>query len=324
MLRVGIVGYGNLGRGTDIAIKSRKDIRCVGIFTRRRAESVRSITGVPVYGIAELPRFEKQIDVLINCGGSAGDMEENIPLLLERFNTVDSFDTHAKIPEYFKRANVAAEKNRTVCIYSAGWDPGLFSIARLIFDCVLPNGCSYTFWGKGVSQGHTNAIKRIDGVKNATAYTVPDADALRLISQGKTPKLKAENLHSRECYVVIENGANENIIRDKIVNMPNYFSDYKTDVFFISEAEFENNYGNPSHCGKVIRNGKTFLESKVSLGFSLKTASNPEFTGEILVSCARAADRLVKSGIYGAFNLADIPLKYLSDKTDDEIRKEFL
>lgn len=324
MLKIGIVGYGNLGRGTDVAIKRCKGIRCVGIFTRRQVEDVKSITGVPVYGVAELPRFEKQIDVLINCGGSAGDLEEKTPLLLERFNTVDSFDTHAEISEYFKKANAAAKKHRTVCMYSAGWDPGLFSIARLIFDSVLPIGDSYTFWGKGVSQGHTNAIKRIDGVKNAIAYTVPDEDVLRVISQGETPKLKAENMHSRECYVVIENGANENIIRDKIVNMPNYFSDYKTDVFFISEAEFENNRKKSSHCGKVIRNGKTFCGSEVSLEFSLKTASNPEFTGEILVSCARAVDRLVKSGTFGAFNLADIPLKYLSDKTDDEIRKEFL
>ncbi len=324
MLRVAIVGYGNLGKGADIAIKKRGDAECAGIFTRRRAEDVQSVTGVPVYNVADLPRFVDKIDVLINCGGSAGDLIKTTTSFLENFNTVDSFDTHAKISEYYEKVNKVAKKRSKVCLYSAGWDPGLFSVMRLLFDCVLPIGDTYTFWGKGVSQGHSNAIKRIDGVKYAVAYTIPNYKAVKRVLKGEAPKGEIKSFHSRECYVVLENGASEKVVRDKIVNMPNYFSGCKTDVYFISQDEFVGERSDFFHCGRIMRNGKTSNESRVSLVFSLKTASNPEFTGEILVSCARAVYRLSKECKHGAFNLTDIPLKYLSDKSDENLRNTII
>lgn len=324
MLRVAIAGYGNLGKGADIAIKKRGDAECAGIFTRRRAEEVQSVTGVPVYNVADLSRFVGKIDVLINCGGSAGDLIKTSTSFLENFNTVDSFDTHAKISEYYEKVNAVAKKRGKVCLYSAGWDPGLFSVMRVLFDCVLPKGETYTFWGKGVSQGHSNAIKRIDGVKYAVAYTIPNNKIIKCVLKGETPKSGIESVHSRECYVVLEKGASEKVVRDKIVDMPYYFFGYKTDVHFISQDEFIKKHCEFFHCGRILRNGKTSNESSVSLGFSLKTASNPELTGEILVSCARAAYRLSKEGKHGAFNLTDIPLKYLSDKSDENLRNTFI
>ena len=324
MIKVGIVGYGNLGRGTCLAIKKAKDMECVGIFTRRDPSSINPVVDFPVYSIGELNSFKGKIDVLILCGGSATDLPNNTANYLKDFCTVDSFDTHAKIPEYFDKLDKVAKESKTLCAISIGWDPGLFSIARGLFGAVLPDGKDYTFWGKGVSQGHSDAIRRINGVVNAIQYTIPIESALQRVRSGENPDLATGEKHLRECFVAIEEGADATQIEKEIVTMPNYFADYKTIVHFVSNQEVRKMQQKLSHGGFVIRSGNTTDQNKEILELSLKLDSNPEFTSSVLVAYARAVARLYKEGSVGALTVYDVPLKYLSPLSNEELRKNLL
>ncbi len=324
MIKVGIVGYGNLGRGVTLAVSKANDMECVGIFTRRDPSSVKPVVDYPVYKIDELERFKGKIDVLLLCGGSATDLPETTAKLLKDFNTVDSFDTHAKIPEYYDKLSQVANQNKTLGAISIGWDPGVFSIARMLFGAVLPNGKDYTFWGKGVSQGHSDAIRRIDGVKNAIQYTVPKEEALDKVRGGENPQLSAREKHLRECYVAIESGADKNRIEEEIKNMPNYFADYDTVVNFVSNDEVKQMQQKLYHGGFVIRSGNTTEQNSHLLELSLKLDSNPEFTGSVLTAYARAVARLSKEGKTGVLTVFDVPLKYLSPLSEEELRKSLL
>ena len=319
MIRVGIMGYGNLGRGVDIAVNKAPDLECVGVFTRRDPESFKTLTGVPVYSVDDLKNYKGKIDVMINCGGSATDLPETTASILKDFNTVDSFDTHAKIPEYFDKLDKIAKENKTLGAISIGWDPGMFSIARMIFSAVLPDGNDYTFWGKGVSQGHSDAIRRIKGVKNAIQYTIPKDAALKSVRSGENPELTARDKHLRECFVVAEDGADKKEIEKEIKEMPNYFSDYDTVVHFISEEELKQNHSKLSHGGFVMRSGKTSEDVSHLLEFSLKLDSNPQFTGSVLTAYARAVYKMAKEGKTGAITVFDVPIKYLSDKPYEKL-----
>lgn len=325
MIKVGIVGYGNLGKGTNIALGKAKDMELVGIFTRRNpSEVVPVVENTPVYSMEKLNDFKGIIDVLILCGGSATDLPNNTAKLLKDFNTVDSFDTHAKIPEYYESLEKVAKENGTLSAISIGWDPGLFSIARALFGAVLPDGKDYTFWGKGVSQGHSDAIRRINGVKNAIQYTIPIEEALDKVRQGKNPDLSVGEKHYRECFVALEDGADPVAVEKEIVTMPNYFADYKTVVHFVSDEEVKEKQKKLSHGGFVIRSGKTTKENGEILELSLKLDSNPEFTSSVLVAYARAIARLAKEGNSGVMTVYDIPLKYLSPLSNEELRKTIL
>ncbi|MBQ7339280.1 MAG: diaminopimelate dehydrogenase [Clostridia bacterium] len=324
MINVGIVGYGNLGKGVSLAIEKASDINCLGIFTRRNPESIRPLINTNVYEISKLVEFKDKIDVLLLCGGSATDLPKTTANYLKEFNTVDSFDTHAKIPEYEKALKDVAIKSKKVCAISIGWDPGIFSISRLLFSSVLPDGKDYTFWGKGVSQGHSDAIRRIKGVKNAIQYTIPKEDALKEVRGGKNPSLTTREKHLRECFVVIEDGADKEKIESEIKNMPNYFADYDTIVNFVSQEELDKNHSKLPHGGFVIRTGKTSIENNQVLELSLKLDSNPEFTGSVLLSYARAVYRLSKKGESGVFTVFDIPLKYLSPLAEEELKATLL
>ncbi len=324
MIKVAIVGYGNLGKGVNYAIENAPDIECVGIFTKRKPETIMPVIKTNVYGINRLLDFKDEIDVLILCGGSATDLPQTTAKFLKDFNTVDSFDTHAKIPEYYDELNKVAKTNNKTCAISIGWDPGLFSIARLIFSSVLPDGNDYTFWGKGVSQGHSDAIRRIEGVKKAIQYTIPKEQALSKVRSGERAELGVRDKHLRECFVVVQNGANLTEIENKIKTMPNYFSDYDTIVHFISDKEFDEKHTRLSHGGFVIRTGNTTQENNSTLEFSLKLDSNPEFTGSVLLSYARAIYRLSKENKIGAYTVFDIPLRYLSTLSEKELRETML
>ncbi len=324
MINVAIVGYGNLGKGVLKAISFAPDMNLVGVFTRRNASSLNLPTGVKGYSVSELLSFKDKIDVLILCGGSAKDLPETTEKYLEDFNTVDSFDTHAKIPEYLEKLEKVSFKSKKLAAISIGWDPGLFSIARMLFGAVLPNGKDYTFWGKGVSQGHSDAIRRIKGVKNAIQYTVPLEDALNSVKSGKLEDLPATSRHERVCYVAIEKGADEREIETEIKEMPNYFKGYKTTVNFVSEEEVIKMQQKLSHGGEVIRSGKTSDDNGQILNLSLKLDSNPEFTGSVLVSYARAVAKFSKNGEYGVKTVFDIPLKYLSSSSEKDLIKELL
>ncbi len=324
MIKVGIIGYGNLGRGVSIAVENAPDMQCVGVFTRRNPESIKTATGVAVYNVSELEKFKDEIDVLLLCGGSATDLPETTAKYLKDFNTVDSFDTHAKIPEYYDKLSKVANESGKVSAISIGWDPGMFSVMRLFFSSVLPNGADYTFWGKGVSQGHSDAIRRIKGVKNAIQYTIPKEEALLAVRNGNNPNLTTREKHLRECFVVVEEGADKAFIEEQIKQMPNYFADYDTIVNFVSEEELKENHAKLPHGGFVIRTGNTSKENKETLEFSLKLDSNPEFTGSVLTSYARAVYRLAQKGEKGVFTVFDIPLKYLSPLSDDEMRAKLL
>lgn len=324
MIKVAIVGYGNLGRGVSIALKNNSDMQCVGIFTRRNASEVKPVVEMPVYNISELKSFKGKIDVLILCGGSATDLPNTTVEYLKDFNTVDSFDTHAKIPEYFEKLNKVAKENNTLSAISIGWDPGIFSMTRLLFSSVLPNGNTYTFWGKGVSQGHSDAIRRIKGVKNAIQYTIPKEQALKSVREGENPDLTAREKHLRECYVVLTPDGDKEFVEKSIKEMPNYFADYDTTVHFISEQELKEKHSKLSHGGFVLRSGKTTDENAELLELSLKLDSNPEFTGSVLVAFARAVFRLSKEGKTGTITAFDIPLKYLSIMDEDALRKNLL
>lgn len=324
-IRIGIVGYGNLGKGAEIAIKNSKDMELVAIFSRR-ADVKNIIPKVVVADPNQAEDYTDNIDVMILCGGSSKDLPEQGPYFASLFSTVDGYDNHGNIPDYFKSMNEASKAGGNTSIISAGWDPGLFSMNRVLFEAALPQGISYTFWGPGVSQGHSDAIRRIPGVKNAIQYTIPDTNFVNKIKNGESPDLTNREKHKRECYVVAEEYANKEEITENIVSMPNYFKDYDTKVFFITEEDLLKNHSKMYHGGTVLRNGKTGINGSMvnNLAFSLKLDSNSEFTASVLVAYARAAYRLNNEGFIGAKTVFDIPLKYLTDKTSKELRKDYL
>lgn len=324
MIKVGIVGYGNLGRGVALAVDMAEDMECVGVFTRRNPNELKIAVDFPVYSINDLEKFKDKIDVLLLCGGSATDLPNMTASLLKDFCTVDSFDTHANIPAYFDKLDKIAKENGTLSAISIGWDPGLFSIMRMLSGAVLPQGKDYTFWGKGVSQGHSDAIRRIAGVKNAIQYTIPKDQALADVRSGDMPSLSTREKHLRECFVAIEDGADEKEIENQIKSMPNYFADYDTIVNFVSEQEVKKMQEKLSHGGFVIRSGKTSDKNSHLIEFSLKLDSNPEFTGSVLTAYARAVARLKKEGKTGCLSVFDIPLKYLSPVSEEYLREHLL
>lgn len=326
-IRIGIMGYGNLGRGIECAIKQNPDLELAAVFTRRAPASVKILTeGVKVYPADEAKNMTGEIDVLVLCGGSATDLPAQTPEYAKYFNVVDSFDTHAKIPEHYANVDKSAKESGKVAVISAGWDPGMFSVNRVYANAILPVGSDYTFWGKGVSQGHSDAIRRIEGVKDARQYTIPVESALEAIRSGQTPELSVREKHTRECFVVAEEGADKEKIEREIVSMPNYFSDYDTTVHFITEEELARDHANLPHGGFVIRSGKTGwnLENQHVIEYSLKLDSNPEFTSAVLAACARAAYRMAKEGQSGCKTIFDIPPAYLSAKSGEELRKFLL
>ena len=326
-IRIGIVGYGNLGRGTELAIRQTPDTELACVFTRRDPSSLKILTsGVPVYSVDDIAAHKDDVDVLILCGGSATDLPVQGPKFAEMFNTIDSFDTHAKIPEYFDAVDAAAKKGGNVSIISVGWDPGMFSVNRLYASSILPEGENYTFWGKGVSQGHSDAIRRIEGVADARQYTIPVESAVEAVRSGSNPELSTRQKHTRECFVVAKEGADKALIEKTIKEMPNYFADYDTTVHFISAEEMKRDHSGLPHGGFVIRSGKTGENKETShvIEYSLKLGSNPEFTSSILVAYARAAVRLSKEGQTGAKTVFDIAPAYLSPKSGAELRKEML
>lgn len=326
-MRIGILGYGNLGRGVECAIKQNPDMELVAVFTRRAPENVSILTkDAKVCSIADVEQWKDKIDVMILCGGSATDLPEQTPKYVELFNVVDSFDTHARIPEHFENVDAAAKKNGHVGIISVGWDPGMFSLNRLYANCILPEGKDYTFWGKGVSQGHSDAIRRVEGVKDGKQYTIPVESALEAVRNGENPELTTRQKHTRECFVVLEEGADAAKVEETIKNMPNYFADYDTTVHFISEEELKANHSGIPHGGFVIRSGQTGWEqeNKHVIEYSLKLDSNPEFTACVIVAYARAAYRLQQEGQTGCKTVFDIAPAYLSAKDGAELRKNLL
>lgn len=325
-MRIGIIGYGNLGRGVECAIKQNPDMELAAVFTRRSPESVSILTKEAVVcSVEDIEQWKDKIDVMILCGGSATDLPVQTPRFAEMFNVVDSFDTHARIPEHFDNVDAAAKKSGHIGIISVGWDPGMFSLNRMYANAILPDGKDYTFWGKGVSQGHSDAIRRIEGVKNAIQYTVPIEDAVEQVRSGSEPELTTRQKHLRECYVVPEEGADKAAIETAIKTMPNYFSDYDTTVTFITEEELKAHHSKMPHGGFVIRTGETGCEgNKHVIEYSLKLDSNPEFTGSVLVAYARAAHRLSVKGESGARSVFDIAPAMLSQMTPEELRAKML
>lgn len=324
-LRIGIVGYGNVGRGVEVAIRQNPDMELVGVFTRRAPESiVLDTVGAKVIAMGAISQYKDAIDVMILCGGSATDLPVQGPEIATLFNTIDSFDTHAKIPEYYDAINEAAMSSGTTSILSVGWDPGLFSMIRMMSGAILPIGRDYTFWGKGVSQGHSDALRRIKGVKNGIQYTVPIEHAIGSVRRGENPELTTREKHLRECFVVAEEGANKLEIEELIKTMPNYFSDYDTTVHFITEEELKSEHSKMPHGGFVFRSGQTGENNKQMIEFSLKLESNPEFTANVLVAYARAAARMNREGNKGAKTVFDVPLSYLSPKSGAELIREIL
>ena len=326
-IRIGILGYGNLGRGVECAIKQNPDMELAAVFTRRAPESVRIQTqGVPVCRIEDAVQMQDKIDVMILCGGSATDLPVQTPEFVQYFNVIDSFDTHAKIPEHFTAVDEAAKKSGKVGIISCGWDPGMFSLNRLYANAVLPQGKDYTFWGKGVSQGHSDAIRRIEGLADARQYTIPVDEALASVRAGENPELTTRQKHTRECFVVAQEGADKARIEEEIKTMPNYFDEYDTTVHFISEEEMKRDHSGIPHGGFVIRSGKTGWNEEFGnvIEYSLKLDSNPAFTSSILVAFARAAYRLAEEGQSGCRTVFDIAPAYLSAKSGEELRRTML
>ncbi len=327
MIKVGILGYGNLGRGVECAVKNSEDMELVAVFTRRDPSSVKLLTeGVPVIEIGKALDWKEKIDVMILCGGSATDLPQQTPEFAKHFNVIDSFDTHANIPEHFASVDLSAKSAQKVAMISVGWDPGLFSLNRVYADAILPKGDTYTFWGKGVSQGHSDAVRRIRGVKNAKQYTIPVESALEAVRSGKAPKFSTREKHLREVFVVLEAGADASAIEKEIKTMPNYFADYDTTVHFIGEEEFQKNHSGMAHGGFVIRSGKTGLRDEFTnvIEYSLKLDSNPAFTASVLVAYARALMRFYREGSFGCKTVLDVPPSYLSPKSDETLRKELL
>ena len=325
-IRIGIVGYGNIGRGVEQSIKRNDDMELKAVFTRRDPASVKIQTeGAEVKHFDDMEAMKDDIDVMILCGGSATDLPVIGPKVAASFNTIDSFDTHAKIPEYFANVDKAAKEGKNVSIISVGWDPGMFSLNRLYAESILVQGSTYTFWGKGVSQGHSDAIRRIEGVKNGIQYTVPIEAAVDQVRSGSEPELTTRQKHLRKCYVVAEEGADKAAIEEAIKTMPNYFDEYDTTVTFITEEELKENHSKMPHGGFVIRTGETGCEgNKHVIEYSLKLDSNPEFTGSVLVAYARAAHRLSKKGESGARSVFDIAPAMLSQMTPEELRAHML
>jgi len=332
-IRVGILGYGNLGRGVECAIRQNPDMELKAVFTRRAPETVKILTeGVPVYHVDEAEAKKDEIDVLILCGGSATDLPVQTPKYAQWFNVVDSFGTHAKIPEHFAAVDESAQKSGKVGIISVGWDPGMFSLNRLYAAACLPEGENYTFWGKGVSQGHSDAIRRIEGVKDARQYTIPVESALEAVRSGSSPELTTREKHTRECFVVAEEGADQAKIENEIKTMPNYFSDYDTTVHFITEEELKRDHNRLPHGGFVLRSGKTGWNKETGLNgehnhvieYSLKLDSNPEFTSSIIVAYARAAYKMNQEGQKGCKTVFDVAPAYLSAESGADLRKKYL
>lgn len=326
-IRVGILGYGNLGKGVESAIAQNDDMELKAVFTRRNPESVSVRTaGVKVLQADELSHMQDELDVLILCGGSATDLPVQTPQYASMYNVVDSFDTHARIPEHFAAVDAAAKKAGKVSLISCGWDPGMFSLNRLYANCVLPEGKDYTFWGKGVSQGHSDAVRRIEGVKDCRQYTIPVEKAVEAVRNGSNPELTTREKHTRECFVVAEEGADLAKIENEIKTMPNYFSDYDTTVHFITEEEMKRDHSGLPHGGMVIRTGVTGMEKehKHVIEYSLKLDSNPEFTGSVIVSYARAVSRMNKEGMSGCKTVFDVAPAYLSPKSAEELRAHML
>ena len=325
--RIGILGYGNLGKGVELAVKEAPDMELAAVFTRRDPSSLKIQTaGVPVVSVNDVADWKDKIDVMILCGGSATDLPVQTPEYAKLFNVVDSFDTHARIPEHFANVDAAAKEAGKIAVISCGWDPGMFSLARVYSNAILPDGNDYTFWGKGVSQGHSDAIGRVKGVKNAKQYTVPVESALEAVRSGKNPELTTRDKHTRECFVVLEEGADAAAVEKEIKEMPNYFADYDTTVHFISEEELLTNHSGMAHGGFVFRSGKTGANKEHNhiIEYSLKLDSNPEFTTSVLVAVARAAFRMEKEGMTGCKTILDIPPAYLSDKSGEELRAHLL
>lgn len=326
MIKVGIVGYGNLGKGTESAILQNPDTELYGVFSRRDPETVKTLTNAKVYKMDDILDHKGKVDVLVICGGSATDLPVQTPYLAEHFNVVDSFDTHAKIPEHFANVDAAAKKGGNVALISAGWDPGMFSLNRLYAEAVLPEGKDYTFWGKGVSQGHSDAIRRIEGVVDARQYTIPVESAVEAVRNGENPELTTRQKHTRLCFVVAEENADKARIEKEIVTMPNYFANYDTTVNFITAEEMKRDHSGIPHGGMVIRSGKTGLNRENShvIEYSLKLDSNPEFTSSVIIAYARAITRMSKEGRTGCKTVFDIAPAYLSPKSGEELRKNLL
>lgn len=324
-IKLGIVGYGNLGKGALKAIKETPDMELVAVFTRRDPEDlIIDEPNVKTVHISDASNYKNEIDVMLLCGGSATDLPEQTPHFASMFNTVDSFDTHAKIPEFFQSVNEAAEKHNKTAIISVGWDPGLFSINRVMADAILPNGENYTFWGKGLSQGHSDAVRRVNGVKNGVQYTIPSEVAIEKVRSGANPELTTAEKHNRVCYIVAEEDADKAAIENEIKTMPNYFADYHTEVNFISEEELKRDHSKAPHGGFVIRGGNTGAGNKQIYEFALKLDSNPEFTASVLVAYARAAYRLSNEQQFGARTVFDIAPSYISPRSAEELRKDYL
>ena len=326
-IKIGILGYGNLGRGVECAVKQNDDMELVAVFTRRNPEDVKILTETAtVCNVADVEDWKDKIDVMIICGGSAPDLPKQTPVYAKMFNVIDSFDTHARIPEHFANVDAAAKEGGHVGIISVGWDPGMFSLNRLYANAILPDGNDYTFWGKGVSQGHSDAIRRVEGVKDGKQYTIPVEAALKAVRNGENPELTTRQKHTRECFVVLEEGADAAKVEEEIKTMPNYFSDYDTTVHFISEEELKANHSVIPHGGFVLRSGKTGWdgENKHLIEYSLKLDSNPEFTSSVLIAYARAAYRLASEGQSGCKTVFDIAPAYLSAKSGEELRKHML
>ena len=326
-IKIGILGYGNLGRGVECAVKQNDDMELVAVFTRRNPEDVKILTDTAtVCNVADVEDWKDKIDVMIICGGSATDLPKQTPVYAKMFNVIDSFDTHARIPEHFANVDAAAKEGGHVGIISVGWDPGMFSLNRLYANAILPDGNDYTFWGKGVSQGHSDAIRRVEGVKDGKQYTIPVEAALKAVRNGENPELTTRQKHTRECFVVLEEGADAAKVEEEIKTMPNYFSDYDTTVHFISEEELKANHSGIPHGGFVLRSGKTGWngENKHLIEYSLKLDSNPEFTSSVLIAYARAAYRLASEGQIGCKTVFDIAPAYLSAKSGEELRKHML
>ena len=326
-IRISIYGYGNLGKGVEAAVRQNKDTELVAVFSRRNPESVKIATeGVPVVAADSIEDYKDKIDVLIICGGSATDLPVQTPALAKIFNVIDSFDTHANIPVHFANVDAAAKEGGNVGVISVGWDPGMFSLNRLYANAILTDGVDYTFWGKGVSQGHSDAVRRIDGVADARQYTVPVPEALESVRNGENPELTTRQKHTRVCYVVAEEGADKTLIEEKIKTMPNYFSDYDTTVNFITAEEMARDHSGLPHGGLVIRSGKTGLNGEHNhiIEYSLKLDSNPEFTASVLLAYARAAYRLSQEGASGCKTVFDIPPAYLTSLSHEEIISHLL
>ena len=323
-IRIGICGYGNLGRAVESEITKSNDMELVAIFTRRDPATIRVASKTKVDNVSNAKEWIGKIDVMIMCGGSSTDLPEQVPEMAKLFNTVDSFDTHAKIPEYFNNVDASSKSTNHTSTISVGWDPGMFSVMRLYANSILHDNHTYTFWGKGVSQGHSDAIRRINGVKNAKQYTIPVDSAIEKIRNGENPELTTREKHTRECFVVLEEGADRDRVENEIKTMPNYFSDYDTTVHFISEEELLKNHSGMAHGGFVLSSGTTGNGNNHIIEYSLKLQSNPEFTGSVLIACARATYRMNNRGEFGAKTIFDIPPIYLSNMKSEDVRKNIL